>query len=100
MGIPDSKSLAGLVESLGGRMVEHESAFRFTLPRAAVETAIPKISALDSAIGVRRVSERVEPDPARPRSERTVMELELFRRQPESKSDYSMERNLMAAIIR
>jgi hypothetical protein len=89
------EALRGYIEALGGSMVEHPARFRFEIPLSEARRIIPEINKLN--LRCEKVGERQDSDiNGRACSIATI---ELRRQQPQTDS-YSVERNLMAAIIR
>lgn len=75
----DPNTLAAIVTGLGATVVPAES-FQFDLAMRDAERVVPRLNEL--GLGVRRVSERVEPDPIRPSAIISVVRCELYRPQP------------------
>jgi hypothetical protein len=86
----DPKTLAKLIASLGGTVIDGDT-FRFDLPVRDVREAVPKINAM--GLGVRKISERVAQDQ---NGTHNVMTLALYK---PAKKENDIERVMRARGI-
>jgi hypothetical protein len=75
----NSQILAGIVQGLGGRVVENAPTFQFDLPLDRVKEVLPKLHRLGN-IGVEKRGEWVQEHPTRLKNSQTFVRLELHRR--------------------
>lgn len=85
---PTSETIAGLIQHLGGTLVEHNT-LRFDLPLSEVRTAIPRLNEL--GVGCRKISERIEMGV---QGTHGVATIECFRREPENDQASDLARML------
>ena len=76
-GVYDSNTLAGIIQSLGGRVVPANT-LQFDLPLSEVRNVIPRLNEL--GVGCRKVAERIEDNPTKLFSPQSVATLEVFKR--------------------
>ena len=86
---PNSETIAGLIQHLGGTLVEH-STLRFDLPLSEVRRVIPRINEL--GVGCRKISERVENGV---QGTHGVATIECFRREPDNDQASDLARMLL-----